>query len=88
MNSMNIPGFAGEASLYTSTAHCTTMGAGVPAAAAGIRPQLSPECAGIRNHLVDLWRNFERAIRERDYVGVDLYAGNIRFYTTQFAGCR
>ena len=88
MNGMNMPGFTGEKSLYRSGAHYTTTATGFVAIKAEIRPELSSECNWIRSHLADQWRNFERAIRERDWDGVDVYAANIGFYTNQFAECR
>ena len=88
MNRMNMPGFTGEESLYRSRAQYNTTATGFLASKAEIRPQLSDECISMRNDLAKLWRNFERASRERDWDGVDVYAANIRFYTNQFAECR
>jgi hypothetical protein len=85
---MNMPGFTGEASLYRSGAHYNMAATGFLATKAEIRPALSPECNWIRSHLAEQWRDFERAIKERDWNGVDIYAVNIRFYTNQFAECR
>ena len=88
MNRMNMPGFTGEESLYASRAHYSMTAARFSASKAEIRPQLPGECLSIRNDLDGYWRNFERAYRERDWDGVDAYAGIIRFYTNQFAECR
>lgn len=87
MSRMNMPGFTGEKSLYTSRAQYNTTATRFWASKAEIRPQLSPECLSIRNHLATLWQGLERSYRVGNWDLVGVYAGSIRFYTNQYAEC-
>jgi hypothetical protein len=85
---MNMPGFTGEESLYTSRAQYITTATGFLAAKAEIRPQLSPECISIGNHLGNLYRGLGRALGAKDWDMVKVFAESISFYTNAYSECR
>jgi hypothetical protein len=84
---MNMPGFTGEESLYTSRAQYNITATGFLAAKADIRPQLpvSSECTSLGSHLRGLYRGLGLAVGAGDWDMAHVYMQSIDFYQRAYS---